>query len=55
MIVGMDCLSRYIARVECYSKKVWFVLPDGTESVFVGDRQSVKSSLVSWIDTRRMM
>ena len=28
---------------------------DGTKSVFVGDRQSIKLSLVSWIDARRMM
>ena len=55
VIVGMDCLSKHRARVECYGKKVWFSLPDGTESVFAGDRQSIKSSLVSWIDAQRMM
>ena len=55
VIVGMDCLSRYRARMECHSKRVWFSLSDGTEAVFSGDRPSVRTNMISWMSARRLI
>lgn len=55
VILGMDCLVHFQARMECFMKRVWFSLPDGSEFCFEGDRRVVPTCMISWLSAKNMI
>ena len=55
IILGMDWLTRHRAVVNCYTKEVIFELPRQSPVVFCGDRQAVRSCLVSTVSVFQMI
>ncbi|KAJ8899110.1 hypothetical protein K2173_010446 [Erythroxylum novogranatense] len=55
VILGMDTLERYNARLDCKQTTVEFELDDGKRVVFVGDRKIGPPRLVSALTAEKMM
>ena len=55
VILGMDWLSLHHAVLVCREKVVWFHIPGTPEFYYRGDRWSASSSIVSFLQARRMM
>ncbi|KAJ8753514.1 hypothetical protein K2173_022755 [Erythroxylum novogranatense] len=55
VILGMDTLERYNARLDCKQKTVEFELDSGKRVVFVGDRKASPPRIVSALTAEKMM
>ena len=55
MILGMDWLAAYKAKVDYFKKEVTFQLPDGREIHFVGERHILPSCLISTMTATRLL
>ncbi|GAV74377.1 zf-CCHC domain-containing protein/RVP_2 domain-containing protein [Cephalotus follicularis] len=54
VILGMDWLSAYRARMDCYNKTVDFCLPDGTTIQFKGNK-GFSTPIISFIRASRYL
>ena len=55
VILGMDCLSRHHATVDCYKKEVRFYRPGQTEVVFYGLRKTLTNSIMTAMKANKML
>ncbi|KAJ8756237.1 hypothetical protein K2173_025049 [Erythroxylum novogranatense] len=55
VILGMDTLEKYNARLDCKQKTVEFELDSGKRVVFVGDRKASPPRIVSALTAEKMM
>ncbi|KAJ8761463.1 hypothetical protein K2173_001596 [Erythroxylum novogranatense] len=55
VILGMDTLEKYNARLDCKQKTVEFELDDGRRVVFMGDRKASPPRIVSALTVEKMM
>ena len=47
MVLGMDCLSRHRATLDCYKNEVKFHRPGKLEVKFRGIRRELSSNIIS--------
>ena len=55
VILGMDCLSAYRAKVDCYRKEAVLSAEDGSQFTFIGQRQAVASCIISAVKAERLL
>ena len=55
VILGMDFLSKYHAKVDCFKKKVWLTKSDGVEVVFKGRRRILPTCVISAVKARKLL
>jgi hypothetical protein len=55
IILEMNWLSLYHARVDCYAKLVILIMPNGDEIEFKGERNGVCNGLISMLTARKFM
>jgi len=55
LIVGMDFMSRYRAKIDCYSKSIEFPLDDGRQLTIFGETTSKRSQVMSCTQTRKYL
>jgi len=53
--LGMDCLSKYKALIDYYTKTVMFQIPEGRRMVFEGERVINPINLVSVVTARKLL
>ena len=55
IILGMDWLAKHRATVDCYMKEVQFSQPGEPEVIFCGERKILSTSLISVIQSNKML
>ena len=55
VILGMDFLSKYHAKVDCFKKEVWLSKPDGIEVVFKGRRRILPTCVISAVKAKKLL
>ena len=55
VVLGMDCLSRHRATLDCYKKEVKLHRPGKLEVKFRGIRRELSSSMISAMAAQRML
>ena len=55
VILGMDCLSRHHATMDCFRKEVKFCRPGEPEITFCGVRKILSSSMMSVMMAGKML
>ena len=54
-ILGMDWLTMHRANVDCPSKEVVLIAPDGQRVCFTGDRRAMPSGVISALTVDRLI
>ena len=55
IVLGMDCLSKHGATLDCYKKEVRLVLPEEPGMIFRGIRREIAPSLINAMTTLKML
>ena len=55
VILGMDFLSTYHARIDCLRKEVTFGLPTGEKIKFYGEKRAVQCRVISSLKARALL
>ena len=55
VILGMDFLSKYHAKVDCFKKEVKLMKPDGVDVIIKGKRRILPTCVISAVKARKLL